>query len=168
MGSALERFRALSRSDNRDNRCQKSPGSDLLAPNAPIVGEIERAEEAEERAAIIEYDSAVPRAWALAYALLLTSECPAWLSVEQWRGYHDAAGRLLAAWAAQMDRLGLSPCEVLGVDAARPDLPWDCSCLLSGLIGVTVGAMSRDRISITFPDGGSRCLERNGDRWVYA
>jgi hypothetical protein len=137
-----------------------------LAPNAPIVRQ--DADDWEERAAIIEYDSGIPRAWAVAYALLLTSPPPAWLSVEQWQAHHDAAGKLLASWAAQMDRLGWHPSEVLGVDEAAPDTPWEPSCLLSALVGVSVGAVSRDRISITFPDGGSRCLERNNGKWIYA
>lgn len=171
MGSALERFRALARSDNSDNRCQKPPeagAGDLLAPNAPIVGRVGLRDEIEERAAIIEYDAAVPRPWALAYALLLTAKRPEWLSADQWQSHLNAAGSLLGSWAAQMDRLGIHPVEVLGIDGQCPERPWEPSCLLPALVGVTVGAVSRECISIVFQDGGSRCLERTNGKWVFA
>lgn len=127
----------------------------------PLFGD-ERA----EREAIAEYDSAIPRPWAVAFALLITSPCPSWMTAEQWKRHHDAAGKLLASWAAQMDRLGWLPAEVLGIDERWPAKPWE-PCLLSALVGVTVGAVSANRISITFPDGGSRVLERIGGKWVY-
>lgn len=154
---------------NPATECASSPRS--VATLANVAGpsaESALTDDIEERAAIVEYDSAVPRPWALMYALLLTAPRPAWLSAEQWQAHHDAAGCLLSSWSAQMDRLGWNPADVLGVDPRWPGSAWEPSCLLSALVGITVGAISKDRISISFADGGTRCLERHNGKWVYA
>src|SRR5688500_13633936 len=80
MGKSLERFLELSQNQDAD----KSPNSpqndsgDLSGPNGAfgVVLELDPSADAAERAAIIEYDSAIPRPWAVAFALLLTAPCP--------------------------------------------------------------------------------------------
>jgi hypothetical protein len=78
----------------------------------------------EERAAIIEHDGGVPRAWAEALARLDPTEPPAGMPPEDWNRVIDAGCRLVDdGWHKQANALGWGPLELFGCDRTFPMRP---------------------------------------------
>ena len=78
----------------------------------------------EERAAIIEHDGGVPRAWAEALARLDPTEPPAGVPLADWIRVIDAGCRLVDdGWHKQANALGWGPLELFGCDRTYPMRP---------------------------------------------
>ena len=75
----------------------------------------------EERAAIVEYDSNLPRAWAEAFARLDCAGPPAGVSQERWRRFVSDCGSFLdSGWADRAHQLGWFPRDLFGCDRRHP------------------------------------------------
>jgi hypothetical protein len=74
----------------------------------------------EERAAIVEYDAGVPRAWAEGFARLDPSKPPSGIMPEYWLRFVDDCGRFLDGWAERAAALGWGPLHLFGCDRKRP------------------------------------------------
>jgi hypothetical protein len=115
----------------------------------------------DERAAILEHDGGLPRAWADLLALLRPERPPPNLSLNAWLGYVDACHTLAEQWAGHMARLAWRPEAVLGWEGrglfpytARGSLPW----LLS--VGrYTLQRLDGD-VAVASTAGGSRRVLR--------
>jgi hypothetical protein len=128
------------------------PGERLTrAPeDAPTRGEAE-----EERAAIVEHDGGIPRAWAEGFARLDPDRPPAGVPLRRWRAVIDAIGTFLDRWAAEAAALGWQAADIFGTDAARPEVTWlNAGPLWSG-DGARVVEVHADRI-IFETKGGAR------------
>jgi hypothetical protein len=78
----------------------------------------------EERAAIIEHDGGVPRAWAEALARLDRTGPPAGMPLADWIRVIDAGCRLVDdGWHKQANALGWGPLELFGCDRTYPMRP---------------------------------------------
>ena len=78
----------------------------------------------EERAAIIEHDGGVPRAWAEALARLDRTGPPAGMPLADWIRVIDAGCRLVDdGWHRQANALGWGPLELFGCDRTFPMRP---------------------------------------------
>jgi hypothetical protein len=78
----------------------------------------------EERAAIVEYDGCIPRAWAEGFARLHPDRPPAGVPLRRWKAVIDAIGTFLDHWAAKAAALGWEAADIFGADAARPEISW--------------------------------------------
>jgi hypothetical protein len=116
----------------------------------------------EERAAILEHDGGLPRAWADLLAHLRPAYPPPNLSPNDWVRYVDAVHILADEWAGHMARLGWRPEAVLGWGGrglfpytARGSLPW----LLS--VGqYTLLRLDEEKAVARTPGGARRVLRR--------
>jgi hypothetical protein len=106
--------------------------------------------EAEERAAIAEFDGGVPRRYAFAFGLLQTEQ-PASFDEPHWRQMIDDAGRFLDCWGAEAERSGWRPVDLFGTEPPG---------LLRVLAGRDVVAL--DRVAARLSDG--RCIHRPQQR----
>jgi hypothetical protein len=100
------------------NRNSASPGS-LLDSALTMWSAAE-----EERAAIVEYDGNIPRAWAEGFARLNSHLPPAGVSVRRWQAIIDAIGAFLDHWAAKAAAQGWEAADIFGADAIRPEISW--------------------------------------------
>jgi hypothetical protein len=89
---------------------------------APAVSKAAAWTEAEEeRAAIIQHEAGVPRAWAEGFARLDRATPPLDVSPQRWQRFIDDCGLFIDfGWAAKADALGWGPLDLFGCDRARP------------------------------------------------
>jgi hypothetical protein len=77
--------------------------------------------EADERAAIVEFEGGAPRAWAEALARLDPARPPADVQLHRWLQFIDDCGRFLDdGWAERAAALGWEPLDLFGCDRERP------------------------------------------------
>ena len=69
----------------------------------------------DERAAHLEFDAGLPRAWAEHFARLLVGDPPGDFSPTRWQAVLDAALVFADKWAAEAHRLGWDASEVFGL-----------------------------------------------------
>ena len=95
---------------------------DLLTLVTPTTQPIDTWTDAEEeRAAIIEFDGGVPRAWAEALARLDPDKPPKHVPPQRWLRFIDDCGRFLdGGWADRAAALGWGPLQLFGCDRKRP------------------------------------------------
>jgi hypothetical protein len=76
----------------------------------------------EERAATVEYDADIPRAWAEGYAAMQHANLPAWaiLRPEAWPDLINAVGLFLDRWGRQAAELGWDPVDLFGASPRAP------------------------------------------------
>ena len=75
----------------------------------------------EERAAIIEHDGNITRAWAEGIARLDPDRPPGDVPLKRWQTFIDDCGRFLdAGWAAKAAVFGWGPLDLFGCDRERP------------------------------------------------
>src|SRR5438132_7231861 len=76
---------------------------------------------AEERAAIIEYDAGIPRAWAEGFSRLDPVRPPADVPLRRWQQFIDDVGRFLdSGFAEKATALGWEAFDIFGCDRDRP------------------------------------------------
>jgi hypothetical protein len=75
----------------------------------------------EERAAIIEHDAGIPRAWAEGFACLDPARPPADVPLRRWQQFIDDVGRFLdSAFAEKATAFGWEAFDIFGCDRDRP------------------------------------------------
>src|SRR5262249_25372049 len=73
------------------------------------------------RAAIVEHDGKIPRAWGEGFARLHPDRPPGDVPVKRWLQFVDDIGLFLdSGWAEQAAGLGWGPCDLFGCDRDRP------------------------------------------------
>ena len=114
------------------------------APLAAKPTSVAWSEREDERAAIVEFEAGIPRAWAEAFARH-DPNCPFGdVSPERWQRYIDDMGRLLdAGLTEKASAFGWSPFDLFGCDCDRAfaDIDQQSLCwLLDGhrLVALTV------------------------------
>jgi hypothetical protein len=73
-----------------------------------------------ERAAIVEFNGGIPRAWAEGFARLDCAAPPADVPPGRWRQFIDDAGRFLDEWAATAAALGWEAADLFGCNNLKP------------------------------------------------
>jgi hypothetical protein len=74
----------------------------------------------QERAAIVEYDAGVPRAWAEGLARLDSMAPPLGIHAHRWQRLVDNAGQFIDRWAAKAAALGWDTPSRVRVPSGRP------------------------------------------------
>jgi len=93
----------------------------LAAPPAEIADRATWSEVGEERAAIVEHDGGIPRAWAEGFARLDPNRAPGDVPSRRWLQFIDDIGRFLDdGWAERAVALGWGPLDLFGCDRERP------------------------------------------------
>lgn len=169
-----QKFSALFKSEIRGDAAPKAPKAPKVvlpcANECPTLGglgalgggRVQKCEPAptawtnahEERAAIIEYDGAAPRAWAEALARLDPDKPPADVPQRRWLRFIDDCGHFLdVGWAARAAALGWGPLDLFGCDRERPFARLDHMGMLWLLNGGTVVELHRDQATIETVSG---------------
>jgi hypothetical protein len=108
----------------------------------------------EERAAIVEYDGAIPRAWAEGFARLDRANPPCDVPPKRWRQFVDDVGLFLDnPFCAVAASLGWGPYELFGCDRDRPFARIGSAGLLWLLNGNKLIALSESIATIETRDG---------------
>jgi hypothetical protein len=126
----------------------------------------------EERAAIIEYDSGVPRTWAEALAQLDPFNPPADVPLARWQQFIDDCGHFLdLGWANRAEAFGWEPLELFGCDRERPLARYDHMGLLWIIQGRKLVALTARTATIDTLTGSLQIYRRvpiGTDRIVLA
>jgi len=110
---------------------------------APSWGEAEK-----ERAAIIEHDGGIPRAWAEGFARLDPDHPPGNVPLHRWQRFVGDVGLFLDRWAAHGAALGWGPHDLFGCDRDRPFARIDQAGLLWLLNGDKLIALTENTATI--------------------
>jgi hypothetical protein len=115
----------------------------------------------EERAAIVEYDGNIPRAWAEGFARLDRTSPPADLPIIRWRRFVDDVGLFLdSPFCAVAATLGWGPYDLFGCDRDRPFARVDKAGLLWLLDGNRLVMLAADAATIEFSTGARQTWRR--------
>jgi len=123
--------------------------------SAPRWGETE-----EERAAIIQHDGGIPRAWAEGFARLDPDRPPGDVPLGRWQRFVDDVGRFLDLWAAHAAALGWGPHDLFGCDRDRPLARIDLAGLLWLLNGDKLVALTENTAIIERRAGARQTYRR--------
>lgn len=111
----------------------------------------------EERAAIVEHEGDLPRAWAEAFARLDCAALPIGFTLERWHRFLSDCGSFLdSGWAARAHQLGWSPKELFGCDRRRPFLDLAKSGLLWQVDGGRIILLSASAAIVASTDNTHR------------
>jgi len=103
----------------------------------------------EERAAIVEHDAKIPRAWAEGFARLDPDQPPANVPLKRWQRFIDDVGRFLdSPFCAVAAALGWGSHDLFGADRDRPFARIDRAGLLWLLNGDKVLMLAQDAVTI--------------------
>jgi hypothetical protein len=115
----------------------------------------------EERAAIIEYDGNIPRAWAEGFARLDPHRPPADVPRKRWLRFVDDLGRFLDdGWAEQAAALGWGTHDLFGCDRERPYARIDRAGLLWLLNGDRLLVLTESSATIETRTGARQTYRR--------
>jgi hypothetical protein len=115
----------------------------------------------EERAAIVEHDGKIPRAWAEGFARLDPDRPPGDVPTKRWLRFVDDTGRFLdSPFCAVAAALGWGPCGLFGCNRDRPFAQIDCAGLLWLLNGDRLIALSENTARIETRTGKRRSWRR--------
>jgi hypothetical protein len=133
----------------------------ILAANKPsVIEKLSRlepvhVEDREERAAYLEFDAGLPRAWAEPFARLLCGNSPAGYTAERWQCTVDAALTFADKWAAEAYQLGWTVEDVCGLHPIAPAARNDCKGIAWLLDRARVAAIDANGADIV-TEGGAR------------
>jgi hypothetical protein len=138
------------------------PTEALAAPTAAADCALATWGEAQaERAAIVEHDGKIPRAWAGGLAKLHPDRPPAAVPPPRWRTFIDDIGRFHdAGWAVKAAALGWGPYDLFGCDRDRPYARIDQAGLLWLLDGIRTVALSENTATIETRTGARQTWRR--------
>jgi hypothetical protein len=115
----------------------------------------------EERAAIVEYEAGIPRAWAEGFARLRPERPLADVSPKRWQQFIDDIGRFLdAGWAEKASALGWGPLDLFGCDRERPFARLDHAGLLWLLNGDRLAELDCHRAVVERSTGSRQVFRR--------
>jgi hypothetical protein len=114
----------------------------------------------DERAAIVEYDAGVPRAWAEGFAALSTMPAPPGFLPDRWARIVDAAGVFIDRWASTAAACGWSDLDIFGCDLGSPDRRFDCMGLVLLLDRVEVVGIDQDGADLVTQTGSGQRYRR--------
>jgi hypothetical protein len=115
----------------------------------------------EERAAVIEYDGAIPRTWAEGFARLNPDRPPGDVPPKRWKRFIDDVGRFLdSPFCAVATALGWGPFELFGCDRDRPFARIDRAGLLWLLDGSRVVALAENTATVETPTSARQTWHR--------
>jgi hypothetical protein len=115
----------------------------------------------EERAAIVEFDGSIPRAWADGYAHLDLAHPPAEVPSERWRQFVDDVGRFLdGPFCAVAVNLGWTAHDLFGADRLRPWARVDRMGLLWLVNGGRIEILTDNSATITRQGGARQTFRR--------
>jgi hypothetical protein len=143
-----------------------APSDSAFDPALATWGEAE-----EERAAIVEYDGGVPRAWAEGFARLDPSRPPGDVPPKRWLRFVDDVGRFLdSSFCAVATALGWGPLDLFGCDHDRPFARIDQVGLLWLLNGDKLVGLSENTAMIETRIGARQTHRRkpSGEHRVLA
>jgi hypothetical protein len=133
-------------------------------PAMPPVGDRALAtwsEVEEERAAIVEYDGGISRAWAEGFALLDPVRPPAGVPPQRWRRFIDDVGLFLdSPFCAVAAALGWTAFDLFGADRDRPFARIDQLGLLWLLNGDRLDMLTDDAATIVSRSGARQTWRR--------
>ena len=111
-----------------------------------------RADDPEERAAIIAEGADVPRAWAEGFAALCAMPPPAGFWPDRWQRIIDATGAFLDRWAGEAIRCGWSDLDVFGCHATAPlpgSIAWGWCCCWTAARSSAIDRDGADLVTVT-------------------
>jgi hypothetical protein len=115
----------------------------------------------EERAAIVEYDGNIPRAWAEGFARLDLNRPPGAVPTKRWRCFVDDVGRFVdGPFCAVAATLGWGSFDLFGCDRTRPFARIDQAGLLWLLNGDKLIALTENTASIETQTGARQTYRR--------
>jgi hypothetical protein len=118
-------------------------------------------EAAAERAAIVEHDGKIPRAWAEGYARLHPDHPPGDVPLRRWQTFVDDCGRFLdTGWGKEVAALGWGPLDLFGCDRERPFARVDHAGLLWLVKGDKLIELDRHTALIERPTGAQQTFRR--------
>jgi hypothetical protein len=132
----------------------------LAAPALEIENPARWSEADEERAAIVEHDGKIPRAWAEGFARLDPYRSPGDVPLRRWQRFVDDVGIFLDRWAAYAAALGWGPYDLFGCDRDRPSARIDQCGLLWLLNGDKLFALTGDTATIERRTGARHTYRR--------
>jgi hypothetical protein len=133
----------------------------LPVTGSPVIPLDDWTDAHEERAAVIEFDGGVPRAWAEGFARLDRARPPNDVTQRRWLRFVDDCGAFLdSGWPATAQALGWGPLDLFGCDRHRPFARIDQQGLLWLLNGRRVVALTADTAIIETPGGGRLVYRR--------
>jgi hypothetical protein len=130
-------------------------------PSTPSTGSpVLWGEAEEERAAIVEHDGKIPRAWTEGFARLDPDHSPGDVPRQRWQTFIDDMGRFLdSSFCAVATGLGWGPHDLFGCDRDRPFARLDQCGLLWLLNGNRLIALS-ESIATIETKAGARQIYR--------
>jgi hypothetical protein len=154
----------LSRDTRRDNPGTTCP-KPVPAPPA-AVGQDQGLATAllsgAERAAIVEHDCKIPRAWAEGFAQLDPAQPPGDMPPHRWQRFVDDVGLFLdSGFAGQAAALGWGPRDLFGCDRDRPFARIDQCGLLWLLNGNRLLALTENTATVEMPTGARQTWRRS-------
>jgi hypothetical protein len=131
-------------------------------PAAPTDLEPATCGQAEdERAAIVQHDGGIPRAWAEGFAQLDPNRPPSHVPPKRWRRFIDDAGLFLKSpFCAAAAALGWGPHDLFGCDRNRPFARIDQAGLLWLLDGAQLVALTENAAIIKTRIGAPQTWRR--------
>jgi hypothetical protein len=118
----------------------------------------------EERAAIVEREGAVPKAWAEGFALLDPNCPPGDVPARRWQRLIDDVGLFLdSPFCAVAATLSWGPHDLFGCDPVRPFARIDRSGLLWLLNGAKLIALTENTATIERPSGARQTYRRRSN-----
>jgi hypothetical protein len=130
--------------------------NDANPASAPSWGKAE-----EERAAIIEHDGRIPRAWAEGFARLHPDRPAGDVPLRRWQAFIDDVGRFLdSPFCAVASALGWTAYDVFGCDRDRPFAQIDQEGLLWLLNGDRLIALSENTATVERRTGARQIFRR--------
>jgi hypothetical protein len=142
---------------SRDTVSRADPVSERSSKTletASAIGQATRAalarwgEADKDRAAIVEHDGAIPRAWAEGFARLNPDRPPGDVPLRRWQRFVDDVGLFLDRWAAYAAALGWGPHDLFGADRDTPFARIDQAGLLWLLNGAKLVALTENTATI--------------------
>jgi len=130
-------------------------------PPGPAEAALAWGEAEEERAAIVEHDGAIPRAWAEGFARLDPDRPPGDVPLARWQRFADDVGRFLdSPFCAVAAALGWGPHDLFGCDRDRPFARIDQAGLLWLLNGNRLVMLTEDAATIESATGARQIYRR--------
>jgi hypothetical protein len=174
--AAVTEERPLDQCGNPGN--PSNPENNGYPPTAKVAAHRPRAPWRpieEERAALVEHDGNIPRAWAEGFARLAPEQPPGDVPARRWLAFIDDVGRFLDSdFTAVAVAFGWGPHDLFGCDRDRPFARIDAAGLLWLLNGDRLIALTENTATIETRTGARQTYRRKPNQpgrvlaWEFA